>query len=606
MENMDIGAIKVETEEATDSNAFHQEDISIEKEAILKSTVLVSDTKEKGQPSAVSEYACSETVKDGDLIEQLLPEQVFGDESQQVDENEMSEEKDRPLSIQVDEAREQLKEVAVKVDDSPSLPAVSQARKKKNKNKTDATGLNASMMATSSGQMSNASASVMNTSEGDLSGNSSVSSSLLAAQISAMQDSLNQLITYQRDLQKQMAVVVAVPVAKEVKRMEAALGQRMEKVLKAHVDAMWARIQEDNAKRDKLERDRLQQLTSLLSNALNKDLPAALERAVKKEMGPSVAHLITPSIEKAIFSAVTDCFQKGISEKGVAQLEKSVGSKIEASVSRQLQAQFQTSGKLALQEALRSCLEGSVIPAFERACQVMFGQVDAAFQKGMSEHRVHSQQQLAASHSALAATLQETVALATSLAASLKVDLADGQRKLLALAENTGGARGAFITNPNNGGLPDKVMTVQRVEESLDPTKELARLISERKVEEAFNKALSLADVGVVSWLCNQVDPATLFTISPPPLSQGVLLSLVQQLGCDLGNDTSRKLTWIREAALALNPHDPGLAPHMRLFLEKLYQNLHRLMTNPDLKPELASATRLVIHVVNSLLTACK
>lgn len=43
------------------------------------------------------------------------------------------------------------------------------------------------------------------------------------------------------------------------------------------------------------------------------------------------------------------------------------------------------------------------------------------------------------------------------------------------------------------------------VEEVLDPTKELSRLISEGKLEEAFNKALSLADVGVVSWLCNQV-----------------------------------------------------------------------------------------------------
>ena len=48
-------------------------------------------------------------------------------------------------------------------------------------------------------------------------------------------------------------------------------------------------------------------------------------------------------------------------------------------------------------------------------------------------------------------------------------------------------------------------MTVEHVEESLDPTKELARLVSEGKLEEAFNKALSRTDVGIVSWLCNQV-----------------------------------------------------------------------------------------------------
>ena len=39
----------------------------------------------------------------------------------------------------------------------------------------------------------------------------------------------------------------------------------------------------------------------------------------------------------------------------------------------------------------------------------------------------------------------------------------------------------------------------------LDPTKELSRLISERKYEEAFNGALQRSDVSIVSWLCSQV-----------------------------------------------------------------------------------------------------
>lgn len=43
------------------------------------------------------------------------------------------------------------------------------------------------------------------------------------------------------------------------------------------------------------------------------------------------------------------CDQKGVSDKAVNQLEKSVSSKLEAVVARQIQAQFQTSGKQALQ-----------------------------------------------------------------------------------------------------------------------------------------------------------------------------------------------------------------------------------------------------------------
>lgn len=39
----------------------------------------------------------------------------------------------------------------------------------------------------------------------------------------------------------------------------------------------------------------------------------------------------------------------------------------------------------------------------------------------------------------------------------------------------------------------------------LDPTKELSRLISEHKYEEAFTGALQRSDVTIVSWLCSQV-----------------------------------------------------------------------------------------------------
>jgi hypothetical protein len=43
------------------------------------------------------------------------------------------------------------------------------------------------------------------------------------------------------------------------------------------------------------------------------------------------------------------------------------------------------------------------------------------------------------------------------------------------------------------------------VEESLDPTKELSRLLGAGKYEEAFLKALNAFDVPMVTWLCNQV-----------------------------------------------------------------------------------------------------
>eukprot|EP01018_Ginkgo_biloba_P025568 Gb_04906 [translate_table: standard] len=603
--NTETENMKLETKDAGGTSLNQLEESSSQKEA--ESASLVTDTKEQMFSSHASEHSSDNTRESSSLS----TEGLAVEENQPGEDGEVLEERDQSSNICIDEVQENSKDVTGKVSESALLHATSQSpsvgKGKKNKIK----------IGSASAPSSTSVSPFTSVGSSDLEPSSTTSIppiETVSAQVLAMQEALNQLITMQKELQKQMTVMVSVPVAKEGKRMEAALGQRMEKVVKAHVDAMWARIQEENAKREKSERERVQQLTALLSNSINKDLPATLERVLKKEiasLGPAVARLVTPSLEKSISTAINDAFQKGISDKALAQLEKSVGTKLDSVVSRQIQTQFQSSGKQALQDALRSSFEGSVIPAFERSCRAMFEQVDSAFQKGMAEHTTAAQQQFAASHTALASTLQEAVISASSLAQSLKGELADGHRKLLALAESAGAGPSrlpGFNTKPSNGGLgglPDKAISLKHLEESLDPTKELSRLLSERKFEEAFHKALQMSDVSIVSWLCSQADPQSLFSTVPLPLSQGVLLSLVQQLGCDLGKDTARKLVWIREAALALNPNDPILAPHMRPILEQLYQNLHRQMLLVNSGGE-ASSVRLVLHVVNSILTACK
>ncbi|KAM5552749.1 hypothetical protein ABKV19_025120 [Rosa sericea] len=250
-------------------------------------------------------------------------------------------------------------------------------------------------------------------------------------QIMAMQDMMNQLMTMQKELQKQMTMMVTVPITKEGKRLEAALGRSMEKAVKANNVALRARFQEKN---EKLLRDRTQQVTGLI---VNKDFPVMLEKMVKKEIaavGPAVVRAITPATEKTIPLVISDCFQRGVGDKAVNQLEKSVNSKLEATVSRKIKAQFQTSGKQALQDALKSSMEASVVPAFEKSCKAMFEQVDATFQKVMVEHSTVAQQHFESAHSPLAHALREAISSASSVTQTLSGELADGQRKLVALA----------------------------------------------------------------------------------------------------------------------------------------------------------------------------
>ncbi|XP_004296126.1 PREDICTED: enhancer of mRNA-decapping protein 4-like [Fragaria vesca subsp. vesca] len=433
-------------------------------------------------------------------------------------------------------------------------------------------------------------------------------------QIMAMQDMMNQLMNMQRELQKQMTMMVT----KEGKRLEVAMGRSMEKAVKANNDALWARFQEESSKKDaqlarlqeeiskseKLSRERSQQVTGVINNFVNKDFPVMLKKEIAAA-GPAVGRAITPSIEKTIPLAISDCFQRGVGDKAVNQLEKSVNSKLEATVSRQIQTQFQTSGKQAIQDALKSSMEASVVPAFEKSCRAMFEQVDATFQKGMLEHTTAAQQHFESAHSPLAHALREAISSASSVTQTLSGELADGQRKLVALAAGRGNSSAVNpivtqLTNGPLGGLHEKV------EVPLDPTKELSRLVTERKYEEAFTGALQRSDVGIVSWLCAQVNLQSILLLQPVPLSQGVLLSLLQQLACDINNDTPRKLAWMTDVATAINPSNQMIAMHVRPIFEQVYQILHHQHSLPTLSSVEQHSLRLLMHVINSMMMACK
>lgn len=139
--------------------------------------------------------------------------------------------------------------------------------------------------------------------------------------------------------------------------------------------------------------------------------------------------------------------------------------------------------------------------------------------------------------------MKDAINSASSITQNLTNELADGQRKILALVSANPKVLnpvGMQQSNGPMGGLPEMVnlflstlsyiiksqkalcppycitqlirkldfqnaLSLQQVEAPLDPTKELSRLISEHKFGEAFTIALQRSDVNIVSWLCSQV-----------------------------------------------------------------------------------------------------
>lgn len=106
--------------------------------------------------------------------------------------------------------------------------------------------------------------------------------------------------------------------------------------------------------------------------------------------------------------------------------------------------------------------------------------------------------------------------------------------------------------------------------------------------------------------LHDQVDLTSILTMVPLPLSQGVLLSLLQQLSCDINTDTPRKLQWMTDVAAAINPEDTRIAAHVRPILDQVYRTLGHHRSLPSNSPSEASTIRLLMHVINSVLMSCK
>ncbi|KAM7278968.1 hypothetical protein ACFE04_006102 [Oxalis oulophora] len=240
---------------------------------------------------------------------------------------------------------------------------------------------------------------------------------------------------------------------------------------------------------------------------------------------------------------------------------KSVNSKLEATVARQIQAQFQTSGKHAIQVKL--CLAGKDIIKEEDFDELTF---DSSKDFDVSSISGSDNEDEKVSRPQTFFFLFRYVVRGNS---GKKQSAEDGGGKIA-----------------HSAGSP-----LRRYNE-----------LALKKYEEAFTVALERRDLSVVSWLCSQVDLHSILSMVPVPLSQGVLLSLLQQLACDINKDTFKKLTWMTDVAATINPADQMIAVHVRPIFEQVSQILHHQHNSSSMAgPELSSA-RLLMHVINYML----
>ncbi|XP_045511240.1 enhancer of mRNA-decapping protein 4-like isoform X2 [Colias croceus] len=99
------------------------------------------------------------------------------------------------------------------------------------------------------------------------------------------------------------------------------------------------------------------------------------------------------------------------------------------------------------------------------------------------------------------------------------------------------------------------------------------KLISEGKVNESFEQALSARDLSLVVAACRAAGPAL-----APRLQQHTLLSLVQQLATDMLHETQLKCRYLEEALINLDARDPTTRCHLPLVVGEVRKHLSNFL----------------------------
>ncbi|KAG8437789.1 hypothetical protein GDO86_008481, partial [Hymenochirus boettgeri] len=315
-------------------------------------------------------------------------------------------------------------------------------------------------------------------------------------------------------------------------------------------------------------------LSQQLSHSLSGSLCSRMEKTVREEIKKNISQHISKIVDPVaghLTSTVTAKLTavEGLLKESVAKMIKSKNftDAISRTAADSLQASIQT--------AYRDAFQGFVVPAFEKGCQSMFQQINNSFKQGTREYlqqlEVHLRNKMTQeqeTHDPLMTRLQQVV---DSLQASTEQ-----------LVSNVTGNIRSEVQHQLHvavGSMQDSILSqVQKIikEEVSHAMKEqqavvtssivqamrsaagtpipsshcdfqsqqahILQLMQQGQLNQAFQQALTASDLNLILYVCETVDTEQVFGQNPCPLSQPVLLSLIQQLSFDFATHTELKL----------------------------------------------------------------
>ncbi|XP_064611108.1 enhancer of mRNA-decapping protein 4-like [Liolophura sinensis] len=454
----------------------------------------------------------------------------------------------------------------------------------------------------------------------------------------AVQEQQDQQTQFQKQVQEQqqlqqVAMATSAPnMDEQLGKLENVMGSRVERLLTHHAQRENQRLQEVLRLQQMQEHQRQEQLMNSVNQTLTVSLPGRIEKVVRQEM----KNTITPHVSR-VLEPMKDQFHQDVAQKLTATdalLKDSIGKMVRSRAT--VEAVGTAAGnaiQAPLAAAYREIFHNTVVPSFERATQMMYQQINETFQRGSKEYSVQLEshlEKLRKKHlesrdpiihqlNALVETFQTTAnkiesqvvhTVQTEVQSQLDTSLTSFKEKLLSHVRDVVKEEVNAIMKEQSVSLSDTVVNAVRssaatpVPMPTDPQQQqevILSLLQQGQLNAAFQKALSASNLDLVMFVCDTVIPSQVFNQSPCPLQQPVLLSLIQQLSAELGQNTELKHKYLEEAVMNLDTSHPVTQEHMQGVLYGLCQKLKQfIQANPTEKS--AKSLRMLLMASQSLL----
>uniref|UniRef100_A0A8C2YXQ9 Enhancer of mRNA-decapping protein 4 n=1 Tax=Cyclopterus lumpus TaxID=8103 RepID=A0A8C2YXQ9_CYCLU len=413
----------------------------------------------------------------------------------------------------------------------------------------------------------------------------------------------------------------------QIEAMQSTIMAQVEHVLTNHQEQEQRRLERVLAESQNHQQQLQEQLGQQLSNTLSSVLTNRMDKVLREEMKKTVPSAISKSLEP-----VTGQLSNTIAAKLTA-----VEITLKDNVSKVVKSKNTTDaiGRAAaeamqgpIQAAYKDAFQGIVLPVFERGCQSMFQQINDSFKQGTQEyiqqlesHMKNRKQREQETRDPVIGQLQQTIEsfqsstdqLTNNITANVRAEVqhqiqmmvGNLQESILSHVQRIVKGEVTLAMKEQQVVVTSSIMQAMRSAASTPvPTAHLdyqtqqaniLQLLQQGQLNQAFQQALSATDLNLVLYVCETIDSQQVFGQHPCPLSQPVLLSLIQQLSSNLTTRSELKISYLEDAVMNLDHGDPLTRDHMSSVLAQVRPKLFAFLQQDPHSPLSKRARRLMM-----------